>query len=156
MPNLHKKNPILILIFLLVFSSCDSKHVFEENKSIEKSSWKVTNKPVFSVSIDDIAISYNIFLNIRNRMDYPYSNIYLFLKTTFPDGKISLDTIECLLADYDGRWLGSGVGSVKFNKFLFQKGIYFPQKGKYTLDFEQDIIVNELKGITDIGLRIER
>jgi len=156
MPNLHKKNPILILIFLLVFSSCDSKRVFEENKSIEKSSWKVTNKPVFSVSIDDIAISYNIFLNIRNRMDYPYSNIYLFLKTTFPDGKISLDTIEFLLADYDGRWLGSGVGSVKFNKFLFQKGIYFPQKGKYTFEFEQAMRVNELKGITDIGLRIER
>jgi len=156
MPNLQKKNPVLILIFLLVFSSCDSKRIFEENTPIERRSWKATNKLEFSVQIDDTTIPYNIFLNIRNGMDYPYSNLYLFLKTTFPDGKVALDTIECMLADYDGRWLGSGIGSVKFNKFLFQKGVYLTQKGKYNFEFEQAMRVNELKGITDVGLRIER
>lgn len=156
MPNLQKKNPVLLLILLLALSSCDSKRVFEENKAIEKRSWKATNRLEFSVSINDITVPYNMYLNIRNGMDYPYSNIYLFLKTTFPDGKFSRDTIECKLADYDGRWLGSGIGSVKFNKFLFQKGVYFPQKGKYNFEFEQAMRVNVLNGITDLGLRIER
>jgi len=156
MHYLQKKNPVLIFVLLLVLSSCDSKYVFEENKPIENRNWKAANKVQFFVSIDDVTIPYTIFLNIRNGMEYPYSNIYLFLKTTFPDGKVSRDTLECILADYDGRWLGSGIGSVKFNKFLFQKGIYFPKKGKYNFEFEQAMRVNELIGITDVGLRIER
>jgi len=156
MPDLNKNNPVLILICLLMFSSCDSKRVFEENKPLENRSWKSADKLEFSVTINDTTIPYNVFLNIRNSMDYPYSNLYLFLKTSFPDGKVSLDTIECILADYDGRWLGSGIGSVKFNKCLFQKNVSFPRRGKYNFEFEQAMRVNVLKGITDVGLRIER
>ena len=156
MHYLLKKNPVLIVILFLVFTSCDSKRVFEENKPIENRTWKALNKLQFSFSIEDITIPYNIYLNIRNGMEYPYSNLYLFLKTTYPDGKVSRDTLECILADYDGRWLGSGVSSVKFNKFLFQKGVYFREKGAYNFEFEQAMRVNELKGITDVGLRIER
>jgi gliding motility-associated lipoprotein GldH len=156
MPTLQKKNTVFLFLFLLLLVSCDPNRVFEENKAIQDGIWRTSDKLVFPVVISDNGIPYNICLMIRNRTDYPYSNIYLFLKTTFPDGKISRDTIECMLADYDGRWLGSGVGSVKFNKFQFKKGVLFSQKGKYLFEFDQAMRVNALQGITDVGLRIER
>jgi len=146
-----------LFIFLLIFlASCDPDRVYEKNQPIPDQTWKSAEKVEFRVEIADNTIPYNVYLQLRNGMDYPYSNLYLFLKTTFPDGKISKDTIECILADYDGRWLGSGTGSVKFMRFQLKKGVRFPLKGLYQFEFEQAMRVNSLKGITDIGLRLER
>ena len=141
---------------LLVMGSCDSKRFFEENKRIENSVWNNKEKATFKVTITDILARYNFYFNLRNGGDYPYSNIYIFLKTVFPDGRIARDTIECQLADYDGKWLGSGISDVKFNRFLFQKGVKFPRKGEYVFEVEHAMRVDDLKGITDIGIRLEK
>jgi gliding motility-associated lipoprotein GldH len=146
------------LVFLLsvpAFYSCDSNRFFEENKEIKNSVWNSKDKAIFNVVINDILTQYDFYINLRNRGDYPYSNIFLFLKTIFPDGKIALDTIECQLADYDGKWLGSGISDVKFNRFLFQKDVRLPMTGQYAFEVEQAMRVNDLKGISDIGIRIE-
>ena len=154
--NPDKKPFLLILLFLGLFFSCDSKRVFEENFVVEKGIWHVTNKIKFDVAITNLLLRYNVYLNVRNTTDYPYSNLYLFLNTGFPDGKMSRDTLELTLADYDGRWLGSGMSGVKFSRFLLQKGVQFKQKGTYHFELEQAMRVKELKGIRDIGLRIEK
>ena len=148
--------PGLFFFLLLLLASCDPGRVYEKNQQFPEQTWKSADKLEFQVLIDNNTIPYHVYLQIRNGMDYPFSNLYLFLKTTYPDGKISKDTIECILADYDGRWLGSGIGSVKFNRFQLKKGVCFPLRGKYLFEFEQAMRVNELKGITDLGLRIER
>jgi len=148
--------PFLFILSFWVLQSCDSKRFFEENKRIEKSVWNNKDKAIFDVLITDILSSYDFSINLRNSGDYQYSNIYLFLKTVFPDGKVARDTIECQLADYDGKWLGSGISNLKFNRFLFQKGVRFPQKGQYVFEVEQAMRVNDLKGISDIGIRIEK
>ena len=144
------------IVSLLVMGSCDSKRFFEENKRIENSVWNNKEKATFKVTITDILARYNFYFNLRNGGDYPYSNIYIFLKTVFPDGRIARDTIECQLADYDGKWLGSGISDVKFNRFLFQKGVRFPQKGQYIFEVEQAMRVKDLTGISDIGIRLEK
>jgi len=146
----------LLFILSLTLASCDSRRVFEENKALADGKWKAKEKISFRVTIPDTTIAYNVYLNVRNVLDYPYSNLYLFMETKFPDGRKSRDTLECMLADYDGRWLGSGIGSMKFNQFLLQKGVFFSQKGIYLFEVEQAMRVNELKGIHDIGLRIEK
>lgn len=147
---------ILLVVAFLVMQSCDAKRFYEENKRIEKSTWNSNEKAKFIVDIIDIQRPYTFYINLRNSTDYPYSNIYLFLKTVFPDGKTARDTIECQLADYNGKWRGSGISNVKFNRFLFQQGIRFPQKGQYVFEVEQAMRVPELKGISDIGIRIEK
>jgi gliding motility-associated lipoprotein GldH len=148
----------LLLIILLtgMIISCDSARIFEENVVVEKGIWNVKNKMKFEVPISDIQLRYNVYINVRNSPEYPYSNLFLFLNTGFPDGKMTRDTIELTLADYDGRWLGSGIGSMKFSRFLLQKGVQLKQTGNYRFEFEQAMRVNELKGIRDIGLRIEK
>jgi gliding motility-associated lipoprotein GldH len=154
----YPEKKILLMFFLIaaMFISCDSKRVYETNIMMEKGVWNVKNKPGFDVTIADIVTRYNVYLNIRNAPEYGYSNLFLFMNTVFPDGSKARDTIELTLADYDGRWLGSGIGSVKFSRFLFRKGLQFKQKGKYRFEFEQAMRVNELNGIHDIGLRIEK
>jgi gliding motility-associated lipoprotein GldH len=144
-------------VFLFLFlASCDSKRFYEENKSIENGVWTSTNSRVFNVNITDTLVRYDLYLNIRNDGVYPYSNLYLFIHTLVPGGKTATDTVECQLADPDGKWRGSGLGSLKFNRFLFQKGMVFPRKGTYRFELEQAMRVKELKGIRDVGIRIEK
>ncbi|MEI7499229.1 MAG: gliding motility lipoprotein GldH [Bacteroidota bacterium] len=154
--NPEKKTFLFVLLLIGIMISCDSKRIFEENFVVEKGTWNVKNKMKFEVNISDIKSRYNVYINIRNSPEYPYSNLYLFMSTFFPDGKIAHDTLELTLADYDGRWLGSGMGSIKFSRFLLQKGVLFKQKGTYRFELEQAMRVNNLKGIRDIGLRIEK
>lgn len=147
---------LCMLLFAALVASCDNSRIFEENRTIEKGIWKNTVKIPFEVNIADTNLSYNVYLNVRNSLDYPYSNLYLFLETHFPKGQIARDTIDLMLADYDGRWLGSGIGSLRYNRYLFQQGVRFPETGRYRFVFEQAMRMNDLSGIHDVGIRIEK
>jgi len=143
-----------ILSILLI--SCDRNRFFEESVKIDDGIWKSDNIIVFSTVITDTVAVYDMCLDVRNDISYPFSNLYLFLRTEFPNGQVVQDTIECILAGYDGKWLGSGIGSVRFNRFLFQQGISFRMSGTYRFELEQAMRVAELKGIRDIGIRIDK
>ena len=147
---------IFIFIVSLFFSSCDSNRVFEENKSIPENSWDKSGKISFEASIDDTNIIYNVYINIRNSSSYAYSNLYIFLLTKMPDGKISKDTLNCYLQDETGHWAGKGLGDAWENKILFKPMVKFNQKGKFIFEYEQGMREEKLTGIMDVGLRIEK
>ncbi len=146
---------LLITAMMLILPACNTNRFFRETHRIPDGKWDVGDKVSFRVNIPDTTKRYSFYIDIRNDVNYPFANIYMFLDTHFPDSRIARDTVECQLAGYDGRWLGKGSGSVKYNRFLFQKGVSFKQKGEYTFTFEQAMRTNELKGIRDIGLEIE-
>ena len=143
-------------IFLVLFISCTDQRFFEESVKIDDGQWSSDNILTFSTVITDTVSRYDFYLDVRNDISYPYSNLYLFLKTIFPNGQVTRDTIECMLAGYDGKWLGSGAGSVRFNRFLFQQGMPFHICGTYRFELEQAMRIEELKGIRDIGIRIDK
>jgi len=86
-----------------------------------------------------------------------YSNLYLFVTIKGPDGNKQRDTVNCMLADKRGQWLGKGIGDLWDLKIPYIGDFKFAQEGKYTVSFEQAMRVkNGLKGITDVGLRVEK
>ncbi len=153
---MHKGFLFLLLTISVFMTSCDRNQIYEENFQIDKGIWNVRKPAVFDVEISRLNLRYNVYLNLRNAPDYPYSNLFVFLTTTYPDGKKSKDTLELTLADYDGRWLGTGMGSVKFSRFRLKNNVQFNKAGHYRFEMEQAMRVNDLKGIHDIGLRIEK
>lgn len=143
-------------LLLVLLTSCNGNRILEENVKIEEGRWNSDTILRFSTVISDTLCGYNIYIDIRNDIRYSYSNLYLFLKTLFPNGRIARDTIECQLAGYDGKWLGSGTGNVRFSRFIFQQGIRLPVSGRYRFELEQGMRVEELKGILDVGFRIDK
>jgi gliding motility-associated lipoprotein GldH len=97
-----------------------------------------------------------MYVNVRNSAGYNYSNLFLFIKTIFPKGEQTIDTLECTLADPSGKWLGEGLGDIWDNQILFKKNIRFPQSGQYKFEVEQAMRIDPLTSIMDIGLRIEK
>jgi gliding motility-associated lipoprotein GldH len=148
----------LLLTIIAGFSlvSCDSTVIFEENKAINAASWRANDPAHFEFDITDTITQHNFYVNVRNGENYPYSNIYFFIDMEFPNGKKSIDTVECFLADENGKWLGTGVSDIHDNRFLYQHGKQFPMAGLYKIDIKQGMRVDELQGIYDVGFRLAR
>jgi len=141
-------------VFTLV--ACDPNRFYEKNIDFANESWSKDSIATFEVEITDTLTVYNIYLNNRINGQYEYSNLYLFITTLLPNEKLMRDTLECILADPTGRWLGKGFGSVWSNKIPYRRNIRFPLTGKYTFYIEQAMREEELRHILNAGIRIEK
>ena len=147
---------VVVCCAFLFLTACDNKRIFEENKDIPDNNWASTNIVKFEVPIKDPSTPANFYINVRNADGYPYSNIYLFIKTTFPNGKFSTDTLECILADEHGKWLGKGLGDIYDNQIPFKRNVRFPLAGNYLFEIQQGTRSDHIPLIMDVGLRIEK
>lgn len=144
------------MLLMLSLYSCHQNTLFEKNITIYNALWNKFEIISFDVNIEDTAAKYNFFINVRNKTDYDFANLYLFMNTKYPSGDISRDTIECTLADNNGKWFGKGWGKYRFLSLPLGNHIKFPQKGLYTFSFEQAMRTDTLHNIADIGIRIEK
>lgn len=145
----------LFAVFLLLVS-CDPTRVYDENMEVPGQEWNKSDAMVFSPEINDSTLVYNVFLNVRNTGSYSYNNIFLFITTTSPGGQWIKDTLEIPLANSRGKWLGSGIGDLYFNRQLFKYNVRFPTSGVYTFKIAHGMRDIDLKGVRDIGLRLEK
>ena len=81
----------------------------------------------------------------------------------FPHGKKVTDTLEYEMAKADGSLLGTGFSDIKENKLWYKEGVVFKESGEYILKVQQAMRENgevdgveNLKGVTDVGFRIEK
>ncbi len=140
----------------LFFVSCDQSKVFDLYLEVDSHGWKATDTIDFEFEIDSQEnILYNTLIGLRNNNNYSYANIFFFVDVEYPNGLHRIDTLQYILAAPDGKWLGSGVGEIKYNLLKFkenetmQSGLY---KYKIVHGMRDDVLI----GIEDIGLRIER
>jgi gliding motility-associated lipoprotein GldH len=146
----------VLLILMIGLMSCDPGRIYEANNDIPDGEWVAANKIRFEFDVTDTITPCNVYINVRNQGDYPFSNLYLFLRTYFPDEHFSTDTLQCILANDNGHWHGSGLGDLFYNRFLFMKNIRFLQSGKYVFEMQQAMRTDPLYGIADVGIRIEK
>ena len=145
---------IIIGSLYILFFSCTDAVYYEKYQTIDNP-WNKNKEYFFTCEIDDQAASYDVSLQIRNNNLYPYQNLWLFCTIETPESPILSDTIECLLADDYGKWLGTGISIYHLN-IPIRTGYTFPQKGLYTFAIRQGMRDEQLKGIVQIGVRIER
>jgi gliding motility-associated lipoprotein GldH len=146
--------PVIIQALLLV--SCDPNQVYEKNIRIPDGIWDRNNPVRFEVIVQDTITPHNLYINVRNTSMYPFSNLYLFVTTYAPSGHRIKDTIQIILADERGKWLGKGLGDIWDIQKIYKKQVRFAQKGKYVFEFEQAMRLEKLPFILDVGLRVEK
>ncbi len=157
-----KVSRIVIVLLLVLISSCDSKAVFDKYKNVS-TAWNKEDVVQFKINAPDSIQPYNLFVNVRNTNDYKFSNLYLIVTMDFPHGKTLTDTLEYDMTTKNGEWLGQGLSSVKENKLWYKKGVIFNEDGTYNVSIQQAMRKNgdvngvvNLEGITDVGFRIEK
>jgi gliding motility-associated lipoprotein GldH len=130
--------------------------VFTDSKVLSQETWKLMDVLPFPVPIIDTLTSNNVFFTIRTGSSFPFRNIFLFITTTSPDGKTITDTLQYNLADEKGEWYGKGFGDIHELNLPYKSNIYFPRKGTYTFAVQHGMRIENLKGVYDFGIRIEK
>jgi len=147
---------LMIALSLLLITACGNDAFYEEFRTVDEETWNLHEIKEFPVLINDTTASYTLIFTIRNTTDYAYSNLYLFLTTVYPDNTATRDTVEFMLADRSGRWLGKGFGKIRESRFMVKDQLRLPQAGDYLFAIQQAMRHESLHGIADVGLRIEK
>lgn len=144
----------IIVATLFALSSCNNTQ-YNERYTIPEGRWKQNNKARFELTINDTIQSHQFSISLRHMENYRYSNLFVFLHTTMPNGNVTHDTLECTLAMPNGRWIGKGSGSMRDIKVILNPALRFPLKGNYIFEIEQAMREEPLIGIADIGITIQ-
>jgi len=155
-PPIRRTNLFYLLILLGSLSSCDTNRIFEENINVSDEGWQATAPYSFSFDVSDTLTPCNFYFNVRHTGEYAYSNLYVFIKTIFPNNEAARDTFECVLQQPDGKWLGSGTAGGRDHQVPFKMGLRFPLKGTYIFEVEQAMREPKLMELKSIGIRVEK
>jgi gliding motility-associated lipoprotein GldH len=146
---------LAVCVLIISVLACNNDSVFSKYKTFPKGEWHRDSLAVFHVSVTDTVQNHNLFINVRNDIDYKYSNLWLFVEIIQPGDSMAVtDTFEVTLADATGKWLGQGFGGVKTNEILFKGNVYFPVSGNYEIQIQHGMRGKLLEGITDVGFRV--
>ena len=158
------RNVIYIFLIIGVLQACtDNTVTFSKYQSISNTKWNMDNEVSITIPIQDTLSFHNLYINLRNNKNYPYSNLYLITQMSFPDNTIVIDTLEYEMTDTEGRFLGSGFSDIKENKLFYKENVRFKYTGDYHFrvrhamrEREQIEGVKLLDGVTDIGISVEK
>lgn len=151
------------VVLMALLGACSNNVVYSQYERFdENKGWAKNYQPTFSFDNKDTLQLYDVFINVRNAESYPFRNLFMFLHTTDPKGVKTTDTIECILADEKGKWLGSGLGDLYDNSIIYKKNTRFKSVGTYKFSFEQAMrygdknVIDPLPLIMDVGMTIEK
>ena len=119
--------------------------------------WDKKKELLFTMNIEDTSTPKNIIFVVRNNNEYPYSNLRV-ISVLKKEGQKSAkpDTLNYILAKPNGEWIGSGFGDTKEILFQYRPSYHFPSEGKYSIEVQQAMRQDNLKGIEDFGVKIEK
>lgn len=150
---MHKILGLFFVISLLLSCSNASETVYM--KTINNS-WNKKEEQKFDFKITDSQHPKNIIFVVRNNSDYPYSNIRLIVNLSdLQTKKKTVDTLNYIMAKPNGEWLGKGFGDTKEILFQYKLNYKFPKNGDYSIGLIQAMRTDDLKGIEDIGVKLE-
>ncbi len=153
----HKPTLYFLFIILIIngLIACGRKPFYESTLEIPEQTWESDKAAVFDFLISDTSETYNLIVNITNTDDYRNSNLWLFVYTHSENRQIAADTLEFFLSDEKGKWLGKESGDSWQYNFAYKSEVRFPQTGKYTVEIIQGMRNLKLKGIKQVGFKIE-
>lgn len=149
---MHKVLGLLMVLFLV---GCNASGEDVIMNSVD-SKWNKKSVQKFNLEIKDPQNPKNIIFVVRNNNDYPYSNIRFIVNLKNIKEKTSqIDTLNYILANPNGEWLGTGFGETKETLFQYKLNYKFPKEGAYEVDVQHAMRNDILKGIEDIGIKVE-
>ncbi|MEO1051800.1 MAG: gliding motility lipoprotein GldH [Bacteroidota bacterium] len=160
---ISKIKSILIFIGLslmaVVYSSCDSQRIFEQNIDLKQRFWAKDSIARFDFRIDDISSRYNIYYNVRNTNTYPNHNLYITYYLEDSTGNILKKELnnQQLFHPKTGKPFGrSGLGDIYDHQFLLLENYQFSKRGLYHMKLEHFMRYDTLPEVVSLGIRVEK
>ena len=153
------KSILYLISFILMISglyACTQKPFYESNLALPEQTWGSDKAAVFDFNISDTIQKHNLTITISSTDDYRNSNLWLFVYLHSENTLIAGDTLEYLLSDEKGKCLGEEKGASWNYSFIYKSNVGFPKTGKYSVEINQGMRDLKLKGIKEVGFKIEK
>jgi gliding motility-associated lipoprotein GldH len=144
----------MVFLVVVTISSCKKSQVISTFQEIENNVWKYDDIKKDSVTITDDNFYHTLNVNLRIKGNYPYSNLYVRIYITNPEGEKKTLRTSLKLADKYGKWYGSGFGDLITFQIPLKNRKHFTQKGTYHLGIEQFMRTESLEDVNAIGFMI--
>lgn len=131
--------------------------MYHSYHSLPNEGWNKSDTLFFRVPVtDSLPSTLKVFAEVRNRTDYPYRDLHLCIRHNLQDSTTwRTDTVTITLADSTGRWKGKGWGSL-YQSSVFMGTVRVAGAGEYTVEIVNGMKDEKLKGVNDVGIRIEK
>ena len=151
------KNSFFVLFSACLLTACNENTVYHSYQSLPDEGWGKSDTLSFQIPMtDSIPTTLRLFAEVRNRIEYPYHDLHLFISQNLQDSTVwRTDTIAFSLADSTGRWTGHGWGSI-YQSETFIKSVLPLRSGNYTIKVINGMKDEKLQGLSDVGIRIEK
>ncbi len=161
------KNSIYLLLVLALSFSCkkdNGNRVIDANTVLKEMKWHQNNVLDFEVIIANDSLTYDLSLNIRNGLDYPFRNIYFLYSIEDEKGSLVFaDQQELFLFDKQGRpfgdadsFVGVSYGDIYYSSTKFAK-YKFAKKGTYHIKIVQNMRNTPvLDGVMSVGIKVSK
>lgn len=153
------RNILIILCCSWLIAGCLPSPYYQAQEPIPQNAWNYNFKPSFTFDITDTNVNYQPYFIIRHTQAYPYNNIWMWLYIKTPGDSIAKKArINITLAEQSGKWLGRGMGEIFEQRMKVSLGdsIDFHKAGTYKITLEQNMRINPLPDIMNVGFRLEK
>lgn len=145
-----------ILLSAIGLTACSGGTIYSHYQALPRSGWHADSAVRYDFSVTDTLRTYDLIINLRHTDNYPNQNFWVFADFYCDSLLLASDTLDYFLADQRGRWLGNGFGDRRDMPMLYKRQYRFPASGDYSLTLRQGMRDTLLKGVSDIGLTIQR
>ena len=142
----------LLALGMCLMTSCRQDIIYSRFVPVPSAEWSCDMIPQFDYTVTDKDAAYRMVIYVRHTERYPYQNMWLFVS----DNTGHSDTIEFYMADDRGQWLGDSHHGFIEMPVLLEDNCHFPDTGAYSLTIQHGMRDSLLRGVTDIGLEIQK
>ena len=147
------KRNLLIILCSVLLAGCQRGVIYTQFVELPQSGWDAQQAITFTPTITDTITDYQLQLTLRHNDRYPYQNMWMFIGIKHDSTFILTDTIECYLANERGEWLGGGISQYEL-PMIYENNYRFERSGIYHITIEQGMRIEQIVGITSIGVKI--
>jgi len=154
---MHRTKLLLGGLSFAFYVSCSPSAEFDAQVPLPSQGWEQRNSVVFRYNNQDTLSPFRLGLHFRHEGDYPYRNVHTLCDVSGPDGDSLVWKNDIALTDAEGRWLGqSSMGDLYAVTALIQDSIHFKRKGLYTFRIRQNMRIDPLPSVVEVGLVVVR
>jgi gliding motility-associated lipoprotein GldH len=152
----------LLFFLLTLFSIQSCSNPSSINPYEFSNGWKTNEIVDFNFKGPQDSSRQDLFLILRHNKNYAFSNIFLITEIKFENDSIKIDTLEYVLSEKNGKWLGKKKLSVVEHTLNYKKNLKLIKDSAYTITVRNSMRLNNeispirnLENVLDLGLLIQ-
>ncbi len=145
---------IVAIVTFLFITSCKQIDLHEQNTTIPKNKWQSDFLSKSTFDIKDTNCIYNVYIVLRHKDAYDYSNIWLNVGFQKAGEVTKFRKFNLTLSNDSKGWEGVGMNDIwEVRKLIARERL---KKGTYNISVAHIMRQNPLQHIMNVGVRVEK